>query len=338
MIIANATGCTSIYGGSSPTCPYTKDAKGRGPAWANSLFEDNAEFGFGIKHAHDIRRNEVVSMIENLNASANDAAVKEATEYYLETLEQPDANEEAVQELLETLREVEKTHVNRSTIKEILKRTDVLLDKSVWMIGGDGWAYDIGFGGLDHVVTHNIDVNILVLDTEVYSNTGGQASKATPAGAIAKLAGGGKHTNRKDLGAMLMQYEGVYVAQVAIGANYNQTLKAIQEAEAYKGPSIVIAYATCIAHGIDMSNAMKEMRSAVDCGYWQLYRRHPERGLVIDSKPPSADFEKFANFLKSETRFKNLERIDSDKANTLFKKAHEESLKSFTRLTSMLPK
>jgi len=340
MIIANATGCTSIYGGSSPTCPYTKNSKGQGPAWANSLFEDNAEFGFGIKHAYDIRRGEVVALAENLAGSANDKETKQAVEYFLETLDNPEENEDAVTEMIAALKSVEKTHVNRVTIREILKRADVLVEKSVWMIGGDGWAYDIGFGGLDHVISQNLDVNILVLDTEVYSNTGGQASKATSAGAIAKFASAGKEANRKDLGLMAMHYDNVYVAQVAIGANYNQTLTALKEAAEHKGPSLVIAYATCIAHGIDMANGMKEMKNAVDCGYWALYRRNPDTGLVIDSKPPSDDIEKFSSFLRNETRFNNLVRQDQDRASMLFEKAHMAAKKSYAALVafSELPK
>ena len=245
MIIANATGCTSIYGGSSPICPYSKDSKGRGPAWANSLFEDNAEFGYGIRLAYDAR---------------TDATAK--------------------------------------------KVRDELGNVSVWLIGGDGWAYDIGFGGLDHVISQNENVNILVLDTEVYSNTGGQQSKATPAGAVAKFACGGKPTNKKDLGKMAMTYDNVYIAQVAIGANYAQTLTALQEAAEWNGPSLVIAYATCINHGIDMSNSMQVMKDAVESGYWKLYRRHPQKGLTVDSKPPTKSLDEF---YKSQIRFKKIQ-------------------------------
>ena len=268
MIIANATGCTSIYCGSSPSCPYTTDEKGHGPAWANSLFEDNAEFGFGIRQAYDVR----------------------------------------------------------------LKAGEKIKDPSVWMIGGDGWAYDIGYGGLDHVVANNEDVNILVLDTEVYSNTGGQASKATPSGSIAKFAAGGKPTNKKDLGANLMNYDNVYVAQIAIGADMAQTLKAIKEAEAHKGPSVVIAYATCINHGIDMSQGMKVMKNAVDCGYWTLYRRDPKVGLIIDSKEPTADY---IEFLKNESRYKALEGINPKTAKQLFDAGADAAKKRYQRLKNL---
>ncbi|MCL2846858.1 MAG: pyruvate:ferredoxin (flavodoxin) oxidoreductase [Firmicutes bacterium] len=263
MVIANATGCTSIYGGSSPVTPYTKDENGRGPAWANSLFEDNAEFGYGIKLAKDI---------------TGDAA-------------------------------------------------------SIWMIGGDGWAYDIGFGGLDHVVASGANVNILILDTEVYSNTGGQSSKATPAGAIAKFAANGKKANKKNLGMMLMNYENVYVAQIAMGASMPQTLRALQEAEAYNGPSVVIAYATCIAHGIDMSNSMREMKSAVDSGYWTLYRRHPEGGLTIDSREPTMDFKEF---LMCETRYKTLSKMNPEHAERLFNESQKHARIQYENLKKFL--
>jgi len=268
MIVANATGCTSIYCGSSPTCPYTTDEKGHGPAWANSLFEDNAEFGYGIEQAYELRT----------------------------------------------------------------KTGEVQEKPSVWIIGGDGWAYDIGFGGLDHVLASNADVNLLVLDTEVYSNTGGQASKATPSGSIAKFAAGGMPNNKKDLGAIAMNYDHVYVAQVAIGADMNQTLKAFKEAEAHKGPSLIIAYSTCINHGIDMSQGMKVMKNAVECGYWTLYRRDPKVGLVIDSKAPNT--EAYIQFLQSENRYKALESIDPKAAKKLFEqgkvaaeKRHERYVK-----------
>jgi pyruvate-ferredoxin/flavodoxin oxidoreductase len=270
MIIANATGCSSIYGGSSPTCPYTVDEKGRGPAWANSLFEDNAEFGYGIKLANEIRG-----------------------------------------------------------------KSD-----SVWIFGGDGWADDIGYGGLDHIVAQNLDVNILVLDTQVYSNTGGQSSKSTPAGAIAKFASGGKATQSKDLGAMIMNYENVYVAQIALGANYAQALTAIKEAEAHKGPSVIIAYSTCINHGIDMSNGMKTMKNAVESGYWMLYRRTPATKtkaaeLIIDSKEPTGSYQ---DFIKGETRFKALERVNPETAKVLFESGEQNSKRRYEKYKKLTGK
>lgn len=312
MVIANATGCTSIYGGSSPTCPYTTDEKGHGPAWANSLFEDNAEFGFGIKHAYGIRRSEVKRLVEELKAANVSASTTKACTDYLSTYENVNENEKAVEALVANLEEIKKT----STIAaKILDRKTALTEKSIWIIGGDGWAYDIDFGGLDHVVANNENVNLLVLDTEVYSNTGGQSSKSTPSGAIAKFAAGGKPTNKKDLGAILMNYDNVYVAQVALGANPAQTLKAFQEAEAHKGPSIIIAYATCINHGIDMSNSMKVMKNAVDCGYWTLYRRDPKVGLVLDSASPKGNY---IEHLQNETRYKALEKVNPKAAKDLF--------------------
>ena len=270
MIIANATGCSSIYGGSSPTCPYTVDKDGRGPAWANSLFEDNAEFGYGIKHA-----------------------------------------------------------------KEIIKE-----DASVWIVGGDGWAYDIGYGGLDHVIAQNLDVNLLVMDTEVYSNTGGQASKATPAGSIAKFAASGKVTHKKDLGAMAMNYPNVYIAQVVMGANYAQTLTAFKEAEAHKGPSIIIAYSTCINHGIDMSQSMKTMKNAVDAGYWVLYRRKPATAtcapeLIIDSPEPKGSYQEF---LANENRYKALEKTNPEAAKQLFAAAELHAKRNFEKYKRMAGK
>jgi len=270
MIIANATGCSSIYGGSSPTVPFAKDENGHGPAWANSLFEDNAEFGYGIKIAKEIQGK----------------------------------------------------------------------DASVWIVGGDGWAYDIGYGGLDHIIAQNEDVNILVLDTEVYSNTGGQSSKATPAGAIAKFAAGGKPTHKKDLGAMAMNYDNVYIAQVAMGANYQQTLNAFKEAEAHKGPSIIIAYSTCINHGIDMSQGMKVMKNAVDCGYWILYRRRPARDgkpaeLIIDSPEPKGDYKAF---LSNETRYKALEKVNPAAATQLFEEAAQYAKRNYAKWKKLAEK
>jgi len=329
MIIANATGCTSIYGGSSPCVPYSKDKDGRGPAWANSLFEDNAEFGYGIRLAHDIRREEVKTMVEVLEKQTSDIDVKTACENYLNTYEDADANDKASTSLVSTLK-------NKKIGKDIIDRADALDKKSVWIIGGDGWAYDIGFGGLDHVAANNEDVNMLVLDTEVYSNTGGQQSKATPAGAIAKFAAGGKPTNKKDLGLMMMHYDNVYIAQIAMGANYQQTLNAIREAEAHKGPSIIIAYSTCIGHGIDMSESQTIMKNAVNAGYWTLYRRDPSKpGITLDSKAPSANFK---DFLRNETRYKSLEKIDPEAAEQLFELAEQNAKKQYEKLAKLAQK
>ena len=251
MIIANATGCSSIYGGSYPSCPYAKDENGNGPAWANSLFEDNAEFGFGIK----------------LGREANGK------------------------------------------------------NESVWIVGGDGWAYDIGYGGLDHVLYSNKNVNILVLDTEVYSNTGGQASKSTPSGAVAKFASGGKSGNKKDLATLAMMSKNAYVAKISMGANYEQAIKAFKEAEEFNGPSIIIAYAPCVNHGIDMSKSQEEMKRAVESGYWELFRYNPNNNLLsLDSGEPTMSYEEF---VAGETRFSALKKANPELSKELFEKAQQ---------------
>ena len=254
MIIANATGCSSIYGGSFPSCPYLKNADGKGPAWANSLFEDNAEFGLGMKLATKYAKNG------------------------------------------------EK--------------------QSVWIIGGDGWAYDIGYGGLDHILNSNENVNILVLDTEVYSNTGGQASKSTPRGAMAKFQTAGKRTKKKDLVALAIASKNAYVAQVSLGANNMQCIKAFKEAEAFDGPSLIVAYSPCVNHGFDMSETTTEMRKAVECGYWSLLRFDPTKGLTIDS---NADFEKYDNFLDGESRFFAIKELKGKQAEQLLSQSKSDA-------------
>ena len=259
MVIANATGCSSIYSASFPSCPFAKNEKGKGPAWANSLFEDNAEFGYGIKLAKTLRNSK----------------------------------------------------------------------ESVWIIGGDGWAYDIGYAGLDHVLSSGANVNILVLDNENYANTGGQASKSTPAGACVELANAGKETNKKNLGLMAMTYKNVYVAQVAIGADMNQCIKAFREAEAFNGPSLIIAYSTCVNQGFDMSKSLTEMKKAVDAGYWMLYRYHPTYGFSLDKGEIN---NKFLPFLLGERRFALLNEKDPSKAKRLFKKAKERAKDNFVSL------
>ena len=260
MLIANATGCSSIYGGSSPTCPYTTDKNGRGPAWASSLFEDNAEFGLGMRLAQELSKE---------NAT-----------------------------------------------------------RSVWCIGGDGWAYDIGYGGLDHLLASGKNVNILVLDSEVYSNTGGQVSKATPMGATARFAVSGKKSTKKNLGLMAMTYKNVYVAQVSMGANMQQLINALIEAESYDGPSLILAYSPCIAHGFDMSKSVEEERRAVACGYWPLYRFNPTmpHPFTLDSKTPILDFQEF---LAGENRFATLQKSNPALAKKLFQEAQEENQRLF---------
>ncbi len=322
MMVANATGCSSIWGGSAPSTPYTVNKKsGYGPAWANSLFEDNAEYGFGmVMGVKKIRERLVKLMKENINNVS--AETREAFMAWLEGKDHAASSREATEKLIPLL-EKEPHAVARN----ILDLRQYLVKKSIWVIGGDGWAYDIGYGGLDHVIASGEDINILVLDTEVYSNTGGQASKATPAGAVAKFAASGKKIRKKDLGSMAMSYGYVYVAQVAMGANQIQTLKAIREAEAFPGPSLIIAYAPCINHGIraGMSKTQDEEDRAVICGYWQLYRYNPqleEEGknpFQLDSKPP--DWGLFQDFLDGEVRYTSLKKAFPEEADILFREA-----------------
>ncbi|HKL74296.1 MAG TPA: pyruvate:ferredoxin (flavodoxin) oxidoreductase [Clostridia bacterium] len=334
MMIANATGCSSIYGGSAPTCPYTTNDKGHGPAWANSLFEDNAEFGFGYHLAITQRRAKLKENMENALADVN-ADTKAAFEEWINAMDDAKASVDASEKVLNVI--VKETS-HPELVKEILTNKDMLVKKSIWIFGGDGWAYDIGYGGLDHVIAQNEDVNILVLDTEVYSNTGGQASKSTPTGSIAKFAASGKRTKKKDLGMMAMSYGYVYVAQVSMGASQAQLVKALKEAEAYKGPSLIIAYAPCINHGINMSNSLLEEKKAVECGYWSLYRYNPELAdegknpFVLDSKAPVSDYK---SFLNGQNRYASLKKIYPDIADNLFDMNEKEAmarLDSYTKL------
>jgi len=322
-VIANATGCSSIYGGNLPTTPWTKNAQGRGPAWSNSLFEDNAEFGLGFRVSIDKQAEfarELVKRLakpigEDFAASLLNAPQKDEADIALQR--------ERVSFLKERL-----THLNVPEARQLLAVADMLVKKSVWIIGGDGWAYDIGYGGLDHVMASGRNVNILVLDTEVYSNTGGQASKSTPRGAVAKFAAGGKPAPKKDLGLMAMSYGNVYVASVAMGAKDEQTLKAFLEAEAYNGPSLIIAYSHCIAHGINMTTAMSDQKVAVESGQWLLYRYNPERRragenpLVLDSRTPTRKVEEF---LLQQTRFKMLTKSKPEDAKRLWKQAQRDA-------------
>ena len=322
MIVANATGCSSIYGGSAPTCPYTVNKEGKGPAWANSLFEDNAEFGYGINLAYGQRRAKLAEKIEKL-AENTEGQLKTAAEEWLANRKNAEGSKIASANL-----EKELELSNDPLAKEILQDKDCLIKKSIWIIGGDGWAYDIGYGGLDHVLAMGEDVNILVLDTEVYSNTGGQASKATPTGSIAKFAAAGKRTKKKDLGMMAISYGYVYVAQCAMGSNKQQFLNALLEAESYEGTSLVICYAPCINHGINMANSQEEEKKAVDCGYWHLYRYNPmlaEQGknpFTLDSKEPTGDYKAF---LLGETRYASLMKARPELAEGLFETTEQDS-------------
>ena len=314
MIVANATGCSSIYGGNLPTTPWSTNDEGRGPAWANSLFEDNAEFGYGIRVAHDKLADRASVLLEELKPEIDPALVEEIVRAEQNDEAEIAAQRERVARVKEVLRANHSMQDDR--VRELFGVIDEIVRKSVWIVGGDGWAYDIGSAGLDHVLASGRNVNILVLDTEVYSNTGGQASKATPRGAVAKFAANGKRTMKKDLGAIAALYGNVYVAQVALGANYTQTIKALIEAEAWSGPSLIIAYSTCIAHGIEMATSMRHQKDAVASGYWPLYRHHPGAGehehpFHLDSKKPTGPV---ASFAASEARFAMLARSDPEAA------------------------
>jgi pyruvate-ferredoxin/flavodoxin oxidoreductase len=361
QMVANATGCTSIYSGSAPSTPYTTNEKGRGPAWANSLFEDNAEYGLGMNIATEKMRARIVEKTKALMAiewtqqrikdaaqawldNMNDggATGRKAADDYAAALEWgaasidetiayfESAGAEHAQELaqMKALKEAGVTTCPCpacTLCKELLELKHYFMKRSQWIIGGDGWAYDIGFGGLDHVLASGQNVNVLVVDTEVYSNTGGQSSKSTPAGAVAKFAASGKKIRKKDLGMIAATYGYVYVAQIAMGANQAQTLKALREAEAYNGPSLVIAYSPCISHGLKlgMGHAQAEQKAAVECGYWHLWRYDPrlegegKNPFQLDSKEP--DWTKFQDFLKNEVRFSSLLKQFPAEAVELFK-------------------
>ncbi len=330
MLIANATGCSSIYGGNAPTTPYCTDREGRGPAWASSLFEDNAEYGYGYYLAVAQLRQQLTTLIEEALTLELPAALRDTFTRWLEVKDEGKPSLEAadrVRELLKTETVLTSGKV-RTLLEEIDNRKDLLAKRSIWIIGGDGWAYDIGFGGLDHVLSTGADVNVLVLDTEVYSNTGGQSSKATPTAAVAKFAAAGKQTSKKDLGMMMMSYGYVYVAQVAMGASGQQLIRAFTEAEAYPGPSLIIAYSPCISHGINMGRSQREEKLAVESGYWSLYRFNPllakegKNPFILDSKEPRSDL---LSFMMSETRFKTLQHQFPHKAEELFKKAEEDA-------------
>ena len=324
MIVANATGCSSIYGGSAPTCPYSKNKKGEGPAWANSLFEDNAEFGFGMLTATNQRRIKLMEDMEAVMALGVSEDLSSKFNAWMETYNDAIANKpacDAIKAVIADAANKESDAQKKELLENISKNADCLVKKSVWAFGGDGWAYDIGYGGLDHVLAMGQNINVVVLDTEVYSNTGGQASKSSPTGAVAKFAAGGKVTKKKDLGKMAMSYGYVYVAQVAMGANMNQYVKALKEAEAYDGPSLIICYAPCINHGINMSNSQLEEKRAVEAGYWQLYRFNPalaEEGknpFTLDSKEATADYKEF---LLGENRYAQLAKSKPQVAEKLF--------------------
>ena len=337
MYIANATGCSSIWGNSSPSTPYTVNEKGQGPAWSNSLFEDNAEFGYGMLLAQRAIRGGLKAKVEAvMNSEKAPEEVKAACKEYLDTFDCGATNGTATEKLVEAIKDAD-----CDVCRDIVKNKDFLAKKSQWIFGGDGWAYDIGFGGVDHVLASGKDINVMVFDTEVYSNTGGQSSKATPTGAVAQFAAGGKETKKKDMASIAMSYGYVYVAQIAMGADYNQAVKAIAEAEAYPGPSLIIAYAPCINHGIKkgMSKAQTEEQLAVQTGYWHCFRFNPalaaegKSAFTLDSKAPSGDYQEFLN---GEVRYNSLKRANPAKAERLFGKNEQEAKDRYTYLNKLV--
>jgi len=339
-IIANATGCSSIYGGNLPTTPYTTDREGRGPAWSNSLFEDNAEFGLGMRLAVDYRTAYARSLVERLRGVIGADLVGALLDADQSSPEGIAAQRERVESLRAKLDQAPDTPWAHALTLDLLSVCDNLVNKSVWIVGGDGWAYDIGYGGLDHVLASGQNVNILVLDTEVYSNTGGQASKATPLGAVAKFAAGGKATGKKDLGATAMRYGNVYVAQVAMGADDLHTVKTFIEAESHQGPSLIIAYSQCIAHGIDMSKGMHQQKLAVDSGCWPLYHYDPARAAAgespfhLDSKEPRIPLKDYVN---TEGRYRILQHTSPELAGQMLAEAQRavhERWRAYKRLAS----
>jgi pyruvate-ferredoxin/flavodoxin oxidoreductase len=339
MMIANATGCTSIWGASAPSIPYTVNAQGRGPAWANSLFEDNAEFGLGMYLGVQQVREKLAELVSQALSMDISEELKAALQAWYDNKDNGERSMTAADALIPVLAEEKDKN---PVLVEIFENKDFLVKRSHWIFGGDGWAYDIGYGGLDHVLASGENVNVMVFDTEVYSNTGGQSSKATPTAAIAKFAASGKKTKKKDLGMMAMSYGYVYVAQIAMGADKNQTLKAIAEAEAYDGPSLIIAYAPCINHGLKagMGKSQAEEKRAVDCGYWALYRYNPtlkEAGknpFILDSKEPK---ESFRDFIMGEVRYSSLAKAYPEQAEELFAKTEQdamERLENYKRLAN----
>ena len=343
MMIANATGCSSIWGASAPSMPYTKDANGRGPSWANSLFEDNAEYGLGMATGVVQMRNKIESAMKELLEVTADEAVKEACQAWIDNKNNGNESRAYSDAVVAALEGADFGDEEAVLAKEILDKKDFLVKKSIWCVGGDGWSYDIGYGGLDHVLASGEDINVLVFDTEVYSNTGGQASKATPTSAIAKFAASGKKTKKKDLGMMAMSYGYVYVAQVGMGADKNQFMKAVLEAESYPGPSLIICYAPCINHGIKagMGKTQENTADAVKSGYWQLYRYNPqleekgENPFILDSKEPNGQFR---DFIMGQVRFNSLAKEFPDAAEALFEKLEREAMERYNKYKGLAEK
>jgi len=332
MMIANATGCSSIWGASAPSMPYCQDKNGRGPSWANSLFEDNAEYGLGMATGVRQARDFVKANVQTLAEESGDANVKSACEAWLEGFDEGEGTRDRADKLVDALKTAGEKGKAGSLAKTVLGKTDMLAKKSIWCLGGDGWSYDIGYGGVDHALASGEDINILVFDTEVYSNTGGQSSKATPTGAVAQFAAAGKRTKKKDLGMMAMSYGYVYVAQVAMGSDKNQFLKAVKEAEAYHGPSLIMCYAPCINHGIrkGMGKSQENEADAVKCGYWQLYRYNPDgKAFSLDSKEP--DRSLFRDFLMGQVRYSSLVKEFPELAEELFVKTEDEAIERYDK-------
>ena len=334
MLIANATGCTSIYCGSTPLTPFVKDANGEGVAWANSLFEDNAEFGFGMRLATDYKLSLISRILdEALASNLVEEELKEIARKYLENIKNRDEARKIVPELVRLVKASKDDNVKR-----LLAHERDLVDKSVWIVGGDGWAYDIGYGGLDHVLANNDDVNVLVLDTEVYCNTGGQSSISSLVGSIAKFTASGKSVSKKNLALQAMTYGHVYVAQIALGANAMKAIQALKEAESYDGPSLIIAYSPCVNHGIKggMTNSIRAEKAAVECGYFTTFRYDPRNeakglpALTLDCKEP--DFTKFRDFVMNETRFSQLPNINPEHAEALLAKSAEDAKKRWEKV------
>ena len=344
MYISNATGCSSIWGGPAATSPYCTDKNGHGPAWANSLFEDNAEHGLGMYLGQEATRNRLADLTRQLIAvEYADESIKAAGQKWLDTMADGAANKSASAEFIAAMENIVSARGDCDCdacklAREILKDKEYLEKKSIWIFGGDGWAYDIGFGGVDHVLASGKDVNVFVFDTEVYSNTGGQASKSSNIGQVAQFAAAGKETKKKSLAEIAMSYGYIYVAQVAMGANPAQTIKAIQEAEAYPGPSLIIGYAPCEMHSIKggMTNCQAEMKKAVECGYWNLFRFNPalETGkFTVDSKEPKE--EEYQAFLMNEARYSRLTREFPDRAETLFKRNEAVAMDRYQHLLKL---
>jgi pyruvate-ferredoxin/flavodoxin oxidoreductase len=321
-LVANATGCSSIFGGNLPTTPWTFNGDGRGPAWSNSLFEDNAEFGLGMRLALDKQTEYAHELLTRLSASIGDELVRGL-------LNANQATEAGIKQQRERVKLLKERlgGLNTPEARNLLSLADGLVKRTVWIVGGDGWAYDIGYGGLDHVLASGRNVNVLVLDTEVYSNTGGQASKATPRGAVAKFAAAGKPMPKKDLAMMVMTYGNIYVARVAMGGNDTQTVKAFLEAEAYEGPSLIVSYCHCIAHGYDMAHGLEQQKAAVLSGYWPLFRYNPDlvkegkNPLQLDSKAPTLPLK---DYVYNETRYTILARSKPEQARWLLEQAEED--------------